>query len=104
MLDTDSGIETMLKNLSFRTRLLLAFWGILLLALLLPSLYYRHTLSQEIVAETQLNAIRQLNLSHWLLLQEQPFHHADQFLSLNRFGQESVKTDVPEIFCPLGSG
>lgn len=76
MLATDSGIETMLKNLSFRTRLLLAFWGVLLLTLLLPSFYYRHILSQEIVAETQLNAIRQLNLSHWLLLQEQPFHDA----------------------------
>ena len=48
----------------------------LIRALLLPSLYYRHTLSQDIVAETRLNAIRQLNSVHWLLGKEQPFQDA----------------------------
>ena len=52
----------MLKKLSFRGRLLLSFWGVLFLALLLPSLYYRNTLSKDIEADTESQAIRQLSL------------------------------------------
>lgn len=63
----------MLKNLSFRSRLLLSFWGVLFLALLLPSLYYRQILSADIEADTRANAVRQLNLAYWLSSQEQPF-------------------------------
>jgi two-component system phosphate regulon sensor histidine kinase PhoR len=63
----------MLKKLSFRGRLLLSFWGVLFLALLLPSLYYRNTLSKDIEADTESQAIRQLNLAYWLSSQEQPF-------------------------------
>jgi two-component system phosphate regulon sensor histidine kinase PhoR len=66
----------MFKNLSFRSRLLLSFWGVLFLALLLPSLYYRQTLSQDIESDTRSNAIHQLNLAFWLLHQEQPFQSA----------------------------
>ncbi len=66
----------MLRNLSFRSRLLLSFWGVLFLALLLPSLYYRQILSQDIEADTRSHAIRQLNLAYWLLSQEQPFQDA----------------------------
>ena len=66
----------MLSKLSFRSRLLLSFWGVLFLALLLPSLYYRKTLSQDIEADTRSNAIRQLNLAYWLLSQQQPFQNA----------------------------
>ena len=63
----------MLKNLSFRSRLLLSLWGVLFLALLLPSIYYRQILSDDIEADTRTNAIRQLNLAYWLSSQEQPF-------------------------------
>ena len=63
----------MLKNLSFKSRLLLSFWGVLFLALLLPSLYYRQILSADIEADTRANAVRQLNLAYWLSSQEQPF-------------------------------
>jgi two-component system phosphate regulon sensor histidine kinase PhoR len=66
----------MLKNLSFRSRLLISFWGVLFLALLLPSLYYRQILSADIEADTRTNAIRQLNLAYWLAIQEQPFKTA----------------------------
>ena len=66
----------MLRKLSFRSRLLLAFWAVLFLALLLPSLYYRKTLSQDIEADTRSNAIHQLNLAYWLLSQQQPFQNA----------------------------
>jgi two-component system phosphate regulon sensor histidine kinase PhoR len=63
----------MLARLSFRTRLLLSFWVILFLALLLPLLYYRSTLSREITSETRSGAVQRLNLVHWLLLNEPPF-------------------------------
>lgn len=66
----------MIKNLSFRSRLLLSFWGVIFLALLLPSIYYRQTLSQDIEADTRSQAIHQLKLAHWLLYQEQPFQSA----------------------------
>jgi two-component system phosphate regulon sensor histidine kinase PhoR len=46
--------------------------------LLLPSLYYRHTLSKDIVRETQANAIGQLNLVHWLLTKERSIESAAQ--------------------------
>jgi two-component system phosphate regulon sensor histidine kinase PhoR len=65
----------MLRKLSFRSRLLLSFWGVLVLALLLPSLYYRHTLSEDIELDTRTQAIRQLNLAHWLLSRERPFQY-----------------------------
>ena len=66
----------MLRNLSFRSRLLLSFWAVLFLALLIPSIYYRKTLSQDIEADTRSNAIHQLNLAYWLLSQDQPFQNA----------------------------
>ncbi|MEJ2364876.1 MAG: ATP-binding protein [Deltaproteobacteria bacterium] len=66
----------MLRNLSFRSRLLLSFWAVLFLALLLPSIYYRKTLSQDIEADTRSNAIHQLNLAYLLLSQDQPFQNA----------------------------
>ena len=66
----------MLKNLSFRSRLLLSFWSVIFLALLLPSVYYRQTLSQDIEADTRSSAIHQLNLAFWLFYQEQPFQTA----------------------------
>ncbi|MGD8372184.1 MAG: ATP-binding protein [Syntrophobacterales bacterium] len=66
----------MFKNLSFRSRLLLSFWGVLLLALLLPSLYYRQSLSKDIEADTRSRAMSQLNFLYWLVSQEQPFSNA----------------------------
>ena len=66
----------MLKKLSFRSRLLFSFWGVLFLALLLPSLYYRNTLSDDIEADTRSQAIRQLNLAYWLLSRELPIQDA----------------------------
>jgi two-component system phosphate regulon sensor histidine kinase PhoR len=44
-----------------------------LLALLLPSLYYRQTLSKDIESDTRSHAIRQLKIAYWLVSQEQPF-------------------------------
>lgn len=66
----------MLKKLSFKSRLLLSFWGVIFLALLLPSVYYRQILSQDIEADTRAQATLQLNLAYWLLSQKQPFQDA----------------------------
>jgi two-component system phosphate regulon sensor histidine kinase PhoR len=66
----------MFRKISFRSRLLLSFWGVLFLALLLPSIYYRKTLSEDIRADTRSNAIHQLNLAYWLLSQEEPLENA----------------------------
>ena len=54
-------------NSSFKTRLLLSFWIVLLLALFLPPWYYYQILSREIMDEAQRNAIQQLNLVHWMM-------------------------------------
>jgi two-component system phosphate regulon sensor histidine kinase PhoR len=74
----------MRRKLSFRTRLLLSFWTVLLVALLLPALYYRHSLSREIVAETRSHALHQLNLVHWLLGQETEIEDADRLQAWGR--------------------
>jgi two-component system phosphate regulon sensor histidine kinase PhoR len=68
----------MIEKLSFRTRLLLSFWFILFLALLLPLLYYRSTLSREIISEARSGALQRLNVVHWLLLQEHDFPDAER--------------------------
>lgn len=67
----------MLGRLPFRMRLLFCFWGLLLLALLLLFLYYRHALSREILTESRSQALGQLNLVYWLLEQEHGFPDAD---------------------------
>jgi two-component system phosphate regulon sensor histidine kinase PhoR len=67
----------MLRRISFRTRLLFSFWGVLIPALLLPTFYYRHTLATDIEADTRSNAIRQLDFLHWSLLQEQSLPDAE---------------------------
>ena len=67
----------MLTNLSFRSRLLFSFWGVLILALLLPTLYYRHTLGKDIEADARSNAIRQLDFLRWRVLQEQSLLDAE---------------------------
>jgi two-component system phosphate regulon sensor histidine kinase PhoR len=79
----------MLKKFSFRTRLLLSFWAILFLALLLPLLYYRSTLSREIISEARSGALQRLNLVHWLLHHEQGFPDAEHLQQwLERLGPQ----------------
>ena len=79
----------MLRGMSFRARLLLFFWGVILLALLLPSLYYRNTLGQDIEADTRSQAIRQLSLVNRLLSEQPPFTDAAQLQKwCNRLGEQ----------------
>ena len=61
-----------------RIRLLLMLWGIFLLVLFLPSLYYNSYLKDEILAETQARAIRELSLIKDLMWREEEFAGPEQ--------------------------
>jgi two-component system phosphate regulon sensor histidine kinase PhoR len=61
----------MQHNYSFRTRLIVSFWIVLVLTLLVPSWYYYHIVTREALEESQENAVQQLNLGVWML----HFHH-----------------------------
>ncbi|HOI96053.1 MAG TPA: ATP-binding protein [Syntrophobacter fumaroxidans] len=60
----------MQRNYTWRTRVLLSFWMVLLLALLLPPWYYFRILTRETMDETTKAAIQQLGLARWFLDRE----------------------------------
>jgi len=62
-----------MRSIHFRTRLLLAFWLILIPALCVPAFYIFKTLEHELLSEAKANAFHQLDLSHWLVGQQAPF-------------------------------
>ena len=62
-----------MRSIHFRTRLLLAFWLILIPALCVPAFYIFKTLEEEILFEAKTNAFNQLELCHWLVSQQAPF-------------------------------
>ncbi len=66
-------------KLSFRIRLLLTFWLLIIVALWLPVEYYSRTLRRDIVREEQDKAILRLQLVHWLLTQQQAFPDSEHF-------------------------
>jgi two-component system, OmpR family, phosphate regulon sensor histidine kinase PhoR len=61
----------MQQNYSAKTRLILSFCIVLLMALLLPPWYYYRILAGEVMDETQKNAIQQLNVVDWMLSREE---------------------------------
>ncbi len=63
-----------MKSIRFRTRLLLSFWIVLLVALCLPAYYIHQTLENEILNEARADAYIQLDFVHWLLKESPPFH------------------------------
>lgn len=65
----------MRKVISLKTRLLLSFWAMLLIALLVPAWYYYQSVRNEIVAEAQSSAIQRVQTVQWLLGQ-QSFHNS----------------------------
>ncbi len=67
---------------SFRTRVLLSFWIILLGALLLPPWYYFHTLTKEITQDSKTKAVQQLNLFQWVLEHESGIKSAEDLQRL----------------------
>ncbi|MFO7840530.1 MAG: ATP-binding protein [Desulfosalsimonadaceae bacterium] len=62
-----------MKSIHFRTRLLFAFWLILIPALCIPAYNIFQTLEDEIMAEARENALQQLELGSWLIRQKAPF-------------------------------
>ncbi|MFZ2809057.1 MAG: histidine kinase dimerization/phospho-acceptor domain-containing protein, partial [Desulfosalsimonadaceae bacterium] len=56
-----------MRGIRFRTRLLLSFWMILILALCLPTYYISQTLKIDIIREATANAFTELNFVGWLL-------------------------------------
>ena len=76
-------------RLSFRIRLLLTFWFVIVLAQWLPIQYYRHTLRRDVLDEEQARAIGQLHLVHWLLTQQKGPPDAERFSGwLTELGQQ----------------
>lgn len=62
-----------MRSIHFRTRLLIAFWLILIPAVCVPAFYFFKTLETEILEEAKSNAYSQLDLAHWLVRQKAPF-------------------------------
>ncbi|MBC2714147.1 MAG: cell wall metabolism sensor histidine kinase WalK [Desulfobacteraceae bacterium] len=105
-----------MKSIRFRTRLLLSFWFILLLALCLPAYYIFQTLEKDIYKEAKANALTQLNFVHWLLEEKPAF---EDNLTFDRWckklgkqlkyritviaagGRVIADSDVPENRIPL---
>ncbi|MEN6437618.1 MAG: ATP-binding protein [Syntrophobacter sp.] len=66
---------------SFRTRMILTFWIMLLAALLLPPWYYFRSLASQVLEESRENAIQQLDFVQWTLHREKQIPSAED---LNR--------------------
>ncbi len=62
-----------MRNLRFRTKLAVSFWGMLIIALCLPAYYLYQTLEQEILEEARAHSFTQLQLVSWLLQKSEPF-------------------------------
>ena len=60
----------MRDKFSFRTRLILCFWIVLVILLMLPAWYYYDTLSGQIVTEARNNTVRHLSVIEWMMEQK----------------------------------
>lgn len=71
-----------MKNIRFRTKLVISFWGALIIALCVPAYYMYHTLEKEVLSEAKAHSLTQLNLVHWLLQHKQA---SDDLRALDRW-------------------
>ncbi len=55
------------RSYSFRTRMMLTFWVMLLAALLLPPWYYFRSLTSQVLDESRENGVQQLHFVQWTL-------------------------------------
>jgi len=62
-----------MKFIPFKTRLLAAFWIILILAVCLPGVYFHNALEQEIIDNSKKDAFTQLDFISWLTGRQPPF-------------------------------
>ena len=56
-----------MKNIRFRTRLIVSFSIIIILSLCVPAYYFLQTLEKDITTEARTNAYTQLDFVHWML-------------------------------------
>jgi two-component system, OmpR family, phosphate regulon sensor histidine kinase PhoR len=61
-----------MKHLRFRTKLLIYFWIILVIALFLPAAHLYRTLEAEILREAETHADTQLDFVSWMLVRQAP--------------------------------
>ncbi len=80
-----------------RLRLLLLLWGIFLLALLLPSLYYNNYLKNEILVETRARETRELSFIKDLMAHEKGFENAGQLHAWLREVSDPLKVQVTYV-------
>ncbi len=80
-----------------RIRLLLLLWGIFLLALFLPSLYFNNYLKNEILLETQASAVRELSLVKDLMSREAGFASPEQLNGWLRRVSDSLKARITYV-------
>ncbi len=67
-----------MKSIHFRTRLLIAFWLILIPAVCAPALYIFNTLEKEILSEARSRSLNQLELAQWLVSERAPFKSLEE--------------------------
>lgn len=63
-----------MKNLRFRTKLLIYFWAVLIIALFLPALHLYRTMETEILEEARTHAFTQLDFVAWMLGRQPVFN------------------------------
>jgi two-component system phosphate regulon sensor histidine kinase PhoR len=66
----------MQHKFSFRTYLILSFWIVLVISLLLPTWYYYHSLTDQVVAEVERNATQHLEVIEWMMGEREEFRNA----------------------------
>lgn len=62
-----------MKFIRFKTRLLLSFWLVLIVAICLPGVYIYNSLEDEIIAESKKEAFARLDFINWMMKRDQPF-------------------------------
>jgi two-component system, OmpR family, phosphate regulon sensor histidine kinase PhoR len=67
-----------MRSTRFRTKLLLYFWLILIMAMGMPAYYIYHALEKEVLHEAAQNAFAQLDLVDWMVHQHEPFEDMKQ--------------------------
>lgn len=79
----------MRARLSFGTRLLIAIWMMLIVALFLPAWYHYHKLAVELLSETQSNAVKQINSIYRMLNGSEAFEDTGKLQDwITQVGQE----------------
>ena len=73
----------------FKTMLLFSFWTLLVCASFVPSLYFNHVLTEEMLEDGRNATLRQLDFIHWLIGESMTFNSVDELQKwLSEIGRE----------------